>query len=253
MNLRSILTVLFSSSALANLGAQTTPYNDCGTFVPGVTCPILFQDSANLKWVLSNLGGFQLGDNVRVIGAADPGCITFCQQGGCISVTSIAMCVTSVGTSYCFGDDIVAGLCPCANSSPFGSDSGCLSSLNLGGTLRATGNPSISADTLVLDGAQMPNGPALYFQGTARQNGGAGIAFGDGLLCVGGSIVRLGVKFNVGGASAWPSGGDPALSVAGLVSAGDVRDYQAWYRDAATFCTSATFNLTNGHELTWAP
>jgi len=249
--------LIFTSIALvgmffANARAQIVPFNDCGTLVPGVTCQVLFQDSANLNWVLDTTGGFQLGDDVRVIGAADPGCFTICQQGGCIAVSSIALCVTSVGTSYCFGDGSAAA-CPCANLSAVGSDSGCLSSLSLGSTLRATGNPSVSVDTIVLDGGQMPNGPALYFQGSARVSAGLGTTFGDGLLCAGGSTVRLGVKFNVGGASTWPSGGDPALSVAGLVSPGAVRDYQAWYRDAATFCTSATFNLTNGHELTWAP
>jgi hypothetical protein len=232
--------------------AQAVPYNDCGTLVSGVTCQVLFQDSANQKWVLSNTGGFVLGDNVRVIGAADAGCITACQQGGCISVSSITTCVTSVGVLYCPGDGTGAP-CPCANSSPLGAQTGCLNSLNLGGALRATGSASLAADTVVLAGGNMPNGPALYFQGSAQQAGGAGLAFGDGLLCAGGAIVRLGVKFNAGGASAWPSMGDPLLSVAGLVAVGDVRDYQAWYRDAATYCTSATFNLTNGLAITWGP
>lgn len=235
---------------LSSARAQIFPFNDCGTLVPGVTCPVLFEDSQNLKWLLDNTGGFVLGDVVRVIGIADPGCITFCQQGGCISVTSINMCVTTIGTPFCFGDG--AGTpCPCANNSAAGDQVGCLHSSALGGKLRATGVASVSADTAVLQGSDMPNGPALYFQGDAQQAGGAGVLFGDGLLCAGGAIVRLGVKFNSGGASAWPSGGDPLLSVAGGVVAGDVRHYQAWYRDAATFCTSATFNLTNALTLTW--
>ena len=29
--------------------------------------------------------------------------------------------------------------------------------------------------------------------------------------------------------------------------------YQVWYRNAASFCTAATFNLTNGLEITWLP
>jgi hypothetical protein len=32
-----------------------------------------------------------------------------------------------------------------------------------------------------------------------------------------------------------------------------VRSYQAWYRNAAAFCTPSTFNLTNGYSVTWAP
>jgi hypothetical protein len=35
--------------------------------------------------------------------------------------------------------------------------------------------------------------------------------------------------------------------------AGTTRYYQAWYRDAATFCTTETFNLTNGIAVFWAP
>jgi hypothetical protein len=84
-------------------------------------------------------------------------------------------------------------------------------------------------------------------------NGGAGMVFGDGLLCVDGTLIRLGVKFNVLGKSTYPSGGDPVLSVSGGLVAGDVRDYQAWYRDAATYCSISTFNLTNAVEVTWVP
>jgi hypothetical protein len=32
-----------------------------------------------------------------------------------------------------------------------------------------------------------------------------------------------------------------------------VRNYQAWYRNAAVFCSPSTFNLTNGYQVTWAP
>jgi len=35
--------------------------------------------------------------------------------------------------------------------------------------------------------------------------------------------------------------------------AGAIRVYQAWYRNAASFCTVSTFNLTNGLEVVWLP
>jgi hypothetical protein len=42
--------------------------------------------------------------------------------------------------------------------------------------------------------------------------------------------------------------------VQGQVVATGSRYYQAWFRNAdPTFCTSATFNLTNGREVVWAP
>jgi hypothetical protein len=33
---------------------------------------------------------------------------------------------------------------------------------------------------------------------------------------------------------------------------GGLRTYQVWYRNAANFCTSSTFNLTNGVAIQWA-
>jgi hypothetical protein len=99
----------------------------------------------------------------------------------------------------------------------------------------------------------MPNSSALYFQGTAQTAAGAGVQFGDGLRCVGGTIVRLGTKTNVNGTSSYPGAGDLPVSVRGMNSAGNVRDYQCWYRNAANFCTPTTFNLTNGVEATWTP
>ncbi len=38
-----------------------------------------------------------------------------------------------------------------------------------------------------------------------------------------------------------------------LAARGDLKHYQCWYRDAATFCTTSTFNLSNGLSLTWGP
>lgn len=122
-----------------------------------------------------------------------------------------------------------------------------------GARLSGSGTPSIASDTFVLTGTGMPNGPALYFQGTARQNGGIGTIFGDGLLCVGGSLTRLGIKTNAGGSSQYPAVGDPSLHVQGSNVAGDTRQYQCWYGDSATFCVPATFNLSNGLETIWGP
>ena len=151
---------------------------------------------------------------------------------------------------YCFGDG-TGTACPCGNSGASGR--GCASSVNvLGGRLVIAGTPSVSADTVSLVGDEMPNSSALYFQGTGQQNGGLGSVFGDGLRCASGTIVRLGTKTNVVGASSYPTGGDPTVSVRGNVAAGDVRTYQVWYRNAAAFCTVNTFNLTNGLLVAWS-
>jgi hypothetical protein len=73
------------------------------------------------------------------------------------------------------------------------------------------------------------------------------------LRCAGGAIIRLGTKINAAGASAYPVAGDVPISIRGVNSAGAVRTYQIWYRNAAAFCTPSTFNLTNGLQITWSP
>jgi len=134
-----------------------------------------------------------------------------------------------------------------------GSGTGCLSSLGVGAHLGGSGNASISADSLVLQGSQMPNSSALYFQGSMQTASGAGSVFGDGLRCAGGTVIRLGTVANVGGGSSYPSGAQVPVSIKGMVSSGDVRTYQVWYRNAAAFCTPSTFNLSNGVEVPWGP
>jgi hypothetical protein len=154
-------------------------------------------------------------------------------------------------TGFCFGDG--TGLaCPCSNSGSSGQ--GCANSTGVGAVLSASGARALSADTLQLSAANIP-GPGLFFQGTARFGGGAGITFGDGLLCAGGTITRMGVVFPTGTTASYPGGSTPnPIHVAGApIVAGDVRHYQCWYRDAASFCSSATFNLTQGLTLTWRP
>src|SRR5262249_17486905 len=111
----------------------------------------------------------------------------------------------------------------------------------------------LSNDTIVLHGSGMPNSSALYFQGVSQQAGGNGVAFGDGKRCAGGTIVRLMIETNAGGASEYPTGAQPHVSVNGLVGETGIRTYQVWYRNAAYFCTSSTVKLSNGLQLTWVP
>jgi hypothetical protein len=152
--------------------------------------------------------------------------------------------------SLCLGDGSGAA-CPCGNDSTPGARSGCLHSFGDAGHLFAHGTASVTTDTLSLVGTAMPDSSALYFQGTTPL--GLGTLFGDGLRCAGGTIARLGTKLNAGGASHYPDAGDASVSVRGACTAGATRVYQAWYRNAAPFCTSSTFNLTNGLRLSWLP
>jgi hypothetical protein len=150
---------------------------------------------------------------------------------------------------YCFGDGAVQ--CPCAN---LGAGAGCGNSANPNGArLTGGGNPVLSNDTLTLTGSGMPNSAALYFQGSQTVAGGLGMPYGDGLLCVTGAIRRLGAKPNVAGSSSYPASGDPSVSVRGGITAPGTYHYQAWYRNAAAYCTASTFNLTNGLTVVWTP
>jgi len=163
-------------------------------------------------------------------------------------------CSQLVGHTRCFGDG-TGTPCPCANQSSGGARQGCVNSLGVGAELRAIGKASASLDSFALQSSNMPNSAILYFQGTAVVNGGAGTPFGDGLRCVAGSILRLGTKFNSSGASSYPGPGDVPISVRGGIGPFGVvtRYYQGWYRNSASYCTTATFNLTNALEVFWIP
>jgi hypothetical protein len=156
----------------------------------------------------------------------------------------------AAGNPVCFGDGSGTA-CPCGNAGA--QWNGCATSSNaVGAHLGATGTPSISADTFSLTASGMSaTAPALYFQGTTIPQAGAGAAFGDGLRCAGGTVARLVVRTSSSGWSTFPLGTDPSVSVKGNVTAPGVRIYQVWFRDAAPFCTSSAFNLTNAQQVTW--
>ena len=158
--------------------------------------------------------------------------------------------VATPATPFCSGDGS-GSACPCGYAGAAGK--GCANSIDPSGArLAASGVASIAADTFTLNGTDMPNSSALYFQGTAQAAGGAGSLFGDGLRCAAGSVLRLGTQTNFAGVSQYPSGADTRISVKGANSAGGQRFYQCWYRNAdPVFCTPSTFNLTNGVSVTW--
>lgn len=148
------------------------------------------------------------------------------------------------GTPYCF----CTGSGPCGNNG--GPGNGCANgTFATGANLDATGTPAVGGDTLVLNVTQAtPNRPGLFFQGLNATNGGNGLAFGDGLRCAGGGIVRLEVVFADSQGMAQTS---VSISVEGGVLPGDLRRYQYWYRDPTLSPCGAGFNLTNGYAVNW--
>lgn len=154
--------------------------------------------------------------------------------------------------SICAGDGS-ASACPCANASAIGDREGCLNSLGLGARLDHAGLSSLSNDTLELRVTRVPNAPATFFQGSTAIGGGQGVAFGDGLRCAGGSLIRLATHVAASQATSYPKGAEAPVSIRGAVASPGMRAYQMLYRNSASFCTSDTFNLTNALLVTWVP
>lgn len=160
--------------------------------------------------------------------------------------------INAGGFIYCDG---TVAACPCSN----GNDgslglSGCANSAHASGAqLTSTGQWGVTSDTMRLFATGMPaTSPCLFFQGvTISVNGNP---FGDGLRCAGGSIVRLAIRTASGGAATYGYPTDTPIHLQGLIpAAGGWRYYQTWYRDSAAFCSTSTFNLTNGLAALWTP
>lgn len=158
------------------------------------------------------------------------------------------------GVPLCFGDG-TGNSCPCGNFGALGH--GCENSFATGGGLLAAGGaPIVANDHLVMFTAFLPPVTSvLLLQGTDVVSAGLGTINGDGLLCVGGAVLRLGVRPAACGQATWPGLGEVPLSVRGAIpAAGATRLYQAYYRNAAAaFCTPALYNFTQGLQITWVP
>jgi len=160
------------------------------------------------------------------------------------------------GYAICFGDESGA-MCPTGNFGAPGQ--GCENSLGFGGLLWAEGTARISRDNLVFHVANLPRrSTVLFLQSTGCRNGGLGFPFGDGVMCMGGSVMKLGAVDPLGGHAVFPSY-VPAPCFASLSALGRIppyggeRYYQALYRDQKDFGTAAQFNLTNAWAIQWLP
>ena len=204
--------------------------------------------------------GMSTLDQFRIEGGGTaPGCYFFGGQPWAsfgLQLYADACAPSANGTVFCIGDGVAPHTaCPCANHSTTASGSGCLNSFAVGATMRSTGNPSISSDTVVLNAGGLPVASTLIFQGTTMQNSGNGSVFGDGLRCAGGSIARLKTITASGTAGSavanYPTGSDLPVHIKGNITAPGLRTYQAWYRNSASFCTAAVFNVSNGYAINW--
>ncbi len=168
------------------------------------------------------------------------------------------------GSSFCSGDGSLPTPCPCVppNTVPNPSGEaghGCANTFNLDGAfLSAAGSLSPDAIQFTCDVGGNYASFALMLKGDASNP--SGVANGDGVLCVTGSLRRFG-GHNAG------TGGAPlgswtlpntiqtnSISAASSQTPGQTAYYQLFYRNAqANFCTSATTNWSNGYSIMWPP
>jgi hypothetical protein len=156
-------------------------------------------------------------------------------------------------SSFCDGSVVGSTCLGCGNNGAPGHGCGNAGFPTTGAILEWSGYPGASdaTDTLVLRAGGL-TGAALFIQ--AEGLAATPIMFGDGMLCAAVGVRRMELCAQFNGTAISPSQvTSPRIHVAGAVSAGDTRHYQAWYRDANPYCSSSAFNLTNGWTITWRP
>jgi len=156
--------------------------------------------------------------------------------------------------TFCYGDGFDAShtsACPCGNTGALGR--GCAHSFDPGGA-RLTADGSPGADDVVLASSSTPvSSFTLFLQHDALGDA----VFHDGVLCAGGTLVRLRGRAAVAGQAWFPNSNFDSsitLSQRGGVFPGQGvrRYYAAWYRNASpSFCPPATANVTNGLLVDW--
>jgi hypothetical protein len=145
---------------------------------------------------------------------------------------------------------------------PSGLGRGCDNSAATGGAiLSASGGTYLSSDSLVFTtSGERPTALSIVLQGTTSP--AAGIVYGQGVRCVGGTLKRLYTKNAVGGSITAPDFGAGEATVAlrsatlgDSILAGQSRWYLVFYRDPTVLggCpASSTFNATQTGRVDWS-
>jgi len=162
------------------------------------------------------------------------------------------------GANFCLsnGAGPLPVRCPCQGVGAV--DHGCPNSEHPGGAgLAIVGALPTNEPVVGVDG--LPAGVSCVFvQGSAALL--PGVPFGDGLRCIGGTLLRLAVKPESGGTATYPEGSDLSIyarsaELGDWIPPGASRHYQAVYGEPSpTFCpgpTGGPRNATNGLSLVW--
>ena len=177
--------------------------------------------------------------------------------------------------SFCAGDGgDQAGCsdCPCGNNSP-GINRGCTNSAGTGALIVHGGLPSVSTDSYrVMLGGATPNTLAILVSGAnalplngpcASTSSGIAGVFADGLRCVGGGLARHGARVTepdgsagfASGSEGWGGSSPPigGLIAQGGFAAGQVRNFQVFYRDNPVAVCMSGQNTSNGLQIMVTP
>jgi hypothetical protein len=197
---------------------------------------LLGSDSTSVNLVGGAIG---VAGGTIVVGGAGP-------FAGSLPGSVYAFSVPVTTTSFCDGGDGALAFCPCGNAgSP---DTGCDIQQGLGGVrLDAIEQVSGPPNRVTLSGQGFPVAfaPTVILIRSPSLDSSGPSTFGDGLICVGVPVVRLGATFASAGAS------DHRIGHHAMAGTGTFY-YQAWFRNTpAMFCTPSAFNLSSGRTLTW--
>jgi len=167
-----------------------------------------------------------------------------------------------VFTTYCEPGTGGTLACPCGNP-PSGPDRGCNNhgAATGGASLSASGVPSLTADSVLLNAANENTSALTIFWTGSTQLSPPGVVHGAGVRCVS-DLKRLYTGNASAGAITRPGMGDSSVHtrsaiVGASISAGQTRHYFTVYRDplAAGPCGNPLtgINLSNAVGIYWGP
>ena len=215
-------------------------------------------DAPDRAWVLGDVSGTLNFANL----AANTTFVPLRRRYESIGAVFMIRTQCAAGLPFCASDGSLTDhttACPCGNTGATGN--GCANSFNAaGGHLAASGlqafdSPSTPGQIVLTTSGIPTTSFGLYMQHSAP----ADMVFHDGVICAGGTLVRLRGRSAVGGVSQFPDNNfanDSTLTLHSrggvTVGSGTTRYYATWYRSAAsTFCPPATANVTNGYTIVW--
>lgn len=147
---------------------------------------------------------------------------------------------------FCYGDGLLVG-CPCANESASGAFEGCMNSSGRGARMHSIGSACTTTRELRFHVTGIPaQRPAILLEGTQD---GAAYPFRDGILCLGHLRRRLGVAMsNMEGAATF---GQSIFDEKPSPEAGDVYDYQCWFRDPLVSPCGTGSGFSQAQRVWW--